>query len=213
MLVSFTGESAIDSDNTPSPAASGSSDPQDSEMSSIETSPPPQLDDAAFSPSVRPYDDAKRFSTNSSAYSHSYQSSVFSDSHNSHPYLQRYTSNDGRPTTSGTSVNGGDEHEHADLTAAVGLLSCSYGTPKLGALLEADSDIPPVPRVPARFMEGHADHLSGVALSYNPPQSYSYLRATREADVDAEMSDEELDRNRRARSDEDDEGMFGKMEE
>ena len=212
VLVSMTGDSAIESDNTPSPAASGSSDPQDSEMSSIETTPPPQLDDVAFSPSARAEYGSKRFSTNSSAYSHSYQSSVFSESApNGRHYMSYSANNDGRPTTSGTSVNGGDDNEHADLTAAVGLLSCSFGTPKSGAVM-LPADVPPVPPLPSRFLGSKADHLSGSTLTYNAPQSYSYLRERKDVDMDAEMSDEELDRHR-GRSDEDDEGMFGKMEE
>jgi hypothetical protein len=206
--------SAMDSDNTPSPAASGSSDPQDSEMSSIETTPPPQLDDSGFNSATRPDFGSKRFSTNSSAYSQSYQSSVFSESApNSRPYMShhRQYSTDGRPTTSGTSVNGGEDSEHADLTAAVGLLSCSFGTPKSGAMM-LPADVPPVPPLPTRFLGSKADHLSGSALTFNASQSYSYLRAKKDVDMDAELSDDELDRHR-GRSDEDDEGMFGQMEE
>jgi hypothetical protein len=208
------GGSAIDSDDTPSPAASGSSDPQDSEMSSIETTPPPQLDDSGFNSATRPEFGSKRFSTNSSAYSQSYQSSVFSESApGSRPYMSHFRqySTDGRPTTSGTSVNGGDDQEHADLTAAVGLLSCSVGTPKSGAVM-LPADVPPVPPLPSRFLGSKVDQLSPSTLTYNAAQSYSYLRATKEVDVDADMSDEEIDRHR-GRSDEDDEGMFGKMEE
>jgi hypothetical protein len=122
----------------------------------------------------------------------------------------RQYSTDGRPTTSGTSING-DDSEHADLTAAVGLLSCSFGTPKTApAVLPAD--VPPVPPLPSRFLGSKADHLSGSTLTFNASQSYSYLRERKDADVDAEMSDEEFDHHR-GRSDEDDEGMFGKMEE
>lgn len=206
--------SAIDSDNTPSPAASGSSDPQDSEMSSIETTPPPQLDDSAYPITTHPDRSSKRFSTNSSAYSHSYQSSVFSESApGSRPYMSHFRqySTDGRPTTSGTSVNGGDDSEHADLTAAVGLLSCSFGTPKSGPMM-LPADVPPVPPLPSRFLGSKADHISGSTLTFNVPQSYSYMRERKDTEMDADMSDEELDRHR-ARSYEEDEGMFGKMEE
>ncbi|KIW06288.1 hypothetical protein, variant [Verruconis gallopava] len=217
VLVSMNSEapsgSAIDSDAS-SPAASGSSDPQDSEMSSIETTPPPQLDDAGFSSAARTEFNSKRYSTNSSAYSQSYQSSVFSESAPSgRPYMShhRQYSTDGRPTTSGTSVNGGDDFEHADLTAAVGLLSCSYGTPKSGPVM-LPPDAPPVPPLPSRFLGSKADHLSPSTLTYNASQNYSYLREKRDVDMDAEMSDEEPDRHR-GRSDDDDEGMFGKMEE
>jgi len=124
----------------------------------------------------------------------------------------RQWSTDGRPTTSGTSVNGGDDQEHADLAAAVGLLSCSFGTPKSGPVM-LPPDVPPVPPLPTQFLGQKADHLSGSTLTFNAPQSYSsYIRERKDVDMDAETSDDELDRHR-ARSDEDDEGMFGKMEE
>lgn len=205
--------SAIDSDAS-SPAASGSSDPQDSEMSSAETTPPPQLDEAHFATSRSPLD-SKRFSSNSSAFSQSYQSSVFSESMpNSRPYMSHYRqwSNDGRPTTSGTSVNGGDDsQEHADLAAAVGLLSCSYGTPKTGPVL-LQGDIPPVPPLPAQFLGHRANYLPGAPTT----DANSHLRASKDVDMEEESEEEDYDQDRRstrARSDEDDEGMFGSMEE
>jgi hypothetical protein len=208
--------SAIDSDAS-SPAASGSSDPQDSEMSSAETTPPPHLDDTHYGSTRSPLE-SKRFSTNSSAYSQSYQSSLFSESvPNSRPYMSHYRqwSNDGRPTTSGTSINGGDEsQEHADLAAAVGLLSCSYGTPKTGPVM-LPADVPPVPPLPSQFLGQKADHLSGTSLAFSGvPRSFSsYVRGRKDVDMEEEVSEgEDYDRSR-ARSDEDDEGMFGKMEE
>jgi len=207
---------AVDSDSS-SPAASGSSDPLDSEMSSAETSPPPQLE-ADGNEFYRAREIAlKRFSNNSSAYSHSYQSSIFSESApGSRAYMSHYRqwSNDGRPTTSGTSVNGDESQEHADLAAAVGLLSCSYGTPKTGPVM-LPADVPPVPPLPSQFLGQKADHLSGTTMTFSGvPQSFSsYVRERKDVDMDADNSaDEDYDRHR-ARSDEDDEGMFGKMEE
>jgi hypothetical protein len=214
---------ATDSDNSPSPAASGSSDPQDSEMSSAETTPPPQMDDASsgFHSATRSeFGLSKRFSATSSAYSHSYQSSVFSESvPSSRPYMSHYRqwSTDGRPTTSGTSVNGEDQ-DQADLAAAVGLLSCSFGTPKTGPVM-LPADVPPVPPLPTQFLGQRADYLSGTTLSFaGAPQSYSshvrsYIRERKDVDMDVDNSadEEELDRHR-AHSDED-EGMFGRMEE
>jgi hypothetical protein len=207
---------STDSDNSPSPAASGSSDPQDSEMSSAETTPPPQLDDVSsgFHSATRSeFGSTKRYSNNSSAYSHSYQSSVFSESApNSRPYMSHYRqwSTDGRPTTSGTSVNG-DDQDQADLAAAVGLLSCSFGTPKTNPVM-LPADVPPVPPLPSRFLGHKADYLSGATMSY-APQSYSSFVRGKDIDMDADNSaDEESDRHG-SRSDEDDEGMFGRMEE
>jgi hypothetical protein len=127
----------------------------------------------------------------------------------------RQWSNDGRPTTSGTSVNGGDEsQEHADLAAAVGLLSCSYGTPKTGPVM-LPADVPPVPPLPSQFLGQKADHLSGSTMAFSGvPRSFSsYVRERKDVEMEADNSaDEDYDRSR-ARSDEEDEGMFGKMEE
>jgi len=218
VLVAMNQEMSSGSDSdTPSPAATGSSDPQDSEMSSVETSPPPLLEEASpgFHSATRSEFDSKRFSTNSSTFSQSYQSSVFSESApSSRAYMSHYRqwSSDGRPTTSGTSINGGDDQEQADLAAAVGLLSCSFGTPKSGPVM-LPPDVPPVPPLPTQFLEHKAEHLSASALTFNAPQSYSsYIRERKDVDMDADNSDDELDRHR-ARSEEDDEGMFGKMEE
>jgi hypothetical protein len=222
VLLDMTGEGGvIDSDNSSSPAASGSSDPQDSEMSSAETSPPPQLDDASsgFHSATRSeFGVSKRFSNNSSAYSHSYQSSVFSDSvPSSRAYMSHFRqwSTDGRPTTSGTSVNG-DEQDQADLAAAVGLLSCSFGTPKTNPVM-LPADVPPVPPLPSQFLGQKADYLSGTTMTFSgAPQSYSsYVRGRGRKDVDMDMDnsadEEESDRHRGGS--EEDEGMFGMMEE
>jgi hypothetical protein len=215
---------ATDSDNSPSPAASGSSDPQDSEMSSAETTPPPQLDDASsgFHSATRSEFglSSKRLSTNSSAYSHSYQSSVFSESmSSSRPYMSHYRqwSTDGRPTTSGTSVNGEDQ-DQADLAAAVGLLSCSFGTPKTGPVM-LPQDVPPVPPLPTQFLGQRADYLSGTTLSFaGAPQSYSshvrsYVRERKDVDMDVDNSADEEDSDRHRGHSDEDEGMFGSMEE
>lgn len=207
------GPSAIESDDSSSPAASGSSDPHDDEMSSAETTPPPERQ-------VRPeFGHAKRYSENSSIYSHSYQSSVFSESApSSRPYMSHYRqwSTDGRPTTSGTSVTGSykEDSEQTELTAAVGLLSCSYGTPKSGPVM-LPPDVPPVPPLPAQFIGQKAEHISsGSSMTITGPSAnYSCIRGNRDGDV--EMEDDEFDRPQitRGRSDDDDEGMFGKMEE
>jgi hypothetical protein len=103
------GESSRDSDHSSaSPPASGSSDLRD-DLSSTDTTPPPQLDDHAVGSYPRSHfahRSAKRYSTNSSsAYSQSYQSAVFSDNGHGGHYRQWSNVSD-RPTTSGTSVAG-----------------------------------------------------------------------------------------------------------
>lgn len=173
-----------DSDNSSSPAASGSSDMRDDEASSTETTPPPQGEH-----------DTKRFSNNSSIYSRSYQS-VFSsgsvpgqDNGFSH-HRHWSASSNGRPLTGNTSIADsyrGDE-DPQDLAAAVGLLSCSYGTPKSGAA-GMPMDIPPVPPLPAKYLPHHEQE-------------------------DVEMGDDESSDDEPATRNDDaeDHGVFGKMD-
>lgn len=216
-------ESTKDSDHSSaSPAASGSSDLRDDDLSSTDTTPPPHADYR--------YAQAKRYSATSSAYSQSYQSggSVFSESApNGYGFMShsRQWSSDGRPTTSGTSVNGSiyDDEEQADLAAAVGLLSCSYGTPKSGPN-RLPPDVPPVPPLPARYLDQKSEQLSGSANTLTGPRGHlpghGYPTYNHEAkDVDMEDNDsygddDDYDSKMRARIhiDEDEEGMFGRME-
>lgn len=226
------GESGKESDHSSaSPAASGSSDMHEDELSSTDTTPPPQAEEVAvgsYSTSRSHSGRSKRFSTNSSAYSQSYQStSVFSD--NGHGYSSHYRqwSNDGRPTTSGTSVAGSyyEDEDQADLAAAVGLLSCSYGTPKSGPVV-LPPDIPPVPPLPARFLGQNAHSISGSTTTPTANQSsirghnYSpYTHESKDVDMDNESFADEDDFDHdhhsasRDRMDEDDDGVFGTMEE
>lgn len=228
VLVAMNKDSdAGDSDrSSASPPASGSSDLRD-ELSSTETTPPPQIDDHAvgsFSQSHFGNRSDKRYSANSSAYSHSYQSTVFSDNGNGH--YRQWSNVSDRPTTSGTSVAGSyhdDGNDHADLAAAVGLLSCSYGTPKSGpATLPAD--VPPVPPLPAQFMDFSRGEktLSGsttvTAQQSSMRNSYRYHSESKDIDMDDDhFADEEDYRHTNSRSvgriDEDEDAFFGRMEE
>lgn len=230
VLVAMNKESdAGDSDHSSlSPPASGSSDLRD-EVSSTETTPPPQMDDHAvgsFPHSNFGHRSIKRYSGNSSAYSHSYQSTVFSDGGNAHHYRQWSNVSD-RPTTSGTSVAGSyhdDGTDHADLAAAVGLLSCSYGTPKSGPVA-FPADVPPVPPLPAKFLEFNHGHqsLSGsttvTAQQSSIRNSYRYQSESKDVDMDDDhFADEEDYRQSHSRSrgriaEEDDDAFFGRMEE
>jgi hypothetical protein len=209
-----------------SPPASGSSDLRD-ELSSTDTTPPPQSDDHAVGSFPRSHfgnRSSKRYSTNSSsAYSQSYQSAVFSDGHAGH--FRQWSNVSDRPTTSGTSVAGSyheDENDQADLAAAVGLLSCSYGTPKTGPVA-LPPDVPPVPPLPARFLGfNNPDSLSGNATVTAQQSSlrgkYGYHHhESKDVDMDDESFDEDEYRHSNSRSrgrvDDDDDGVFGRMEE
>ncbi|KAF4539784.1 putative c2h2 finger domain protein [Lasiodiplodia theobromae] len=216
---------AAESDHSSaSPAGSGSSDYRDDGMSSAETTPPPH-DDVPIGSYTGGRFPNKRFSSNSSAYSQSYQSnqSVFSESApNGSINFYRQQSYDGRPTTSGTSVTAYEDEDQADLAAAVGLLSCSYGTPHSKPVM-LPPDVPPVPPLPARFANS-VDSRPGTIAT--PPGQQEYAASMRSSytsrhghnvdeDVDMEDDDDYYERQQRSRgrSDEDDEGMFGRMEE
>jgi hypothetical protein len=185
-----------------SPAASGSSDPREDTPSSTDTTPPPQADAA--------YGHSKRISNASSLYSRSYQSgaSIFSESApngNSFGHYRNWSA-DQRPSTSATSVSGSqyDEEDQADLAAAVGLLSCSYGTPKTGPSM-LPPDVPPVPPLPTRYL----DSASG-----STPKLHHYSIKEVEMDDSEGYADDRAYHRKtmsRARSDDED-GVFG-MEE
>jgi hypothetical protein len=228
VLVAMNKDSdAGDSDHSSlSPPASGSSDLRD-ELSSTETTPPPHSDDHAvgsYPHSHFGHRSIKRYSGNSSAYSHSYQSAVFSDNGNN--YHNRQWSNvSDRPTTSGTSVAGSyhdDGSDHADLAAAVGLLNCSM-TPKSGPVA-LPADVPPVPPLPAKFLRfNQPQHALPSSLTVTAQQSsmrnsYRYHSETKDVDMDDDQfADEEDYRHSNSRSrgriDEDDDAFFGRMEE
>ncbi|KAF1986711.1 hypothetical protein K402DRAFT_308180, partial [Aulographum hederae CBS 113979] len=221
VLVAMNQEGPDSDNSSASPAASGSSDPQEDDgMSSESNTPPPRADEM----DIEPYrEEQKRYSINSSNYSQSYQSSVFSEGHG-RPYISHYRqwSTDGRPTTSATSVGSyaADDQDHADLAAAVGLLSCSYGTPKSGPIM-LPADAPPVPPLPARFMGQKADVLSGTTIATPAARSagmsnprFSYHSESKDVDMDEESEDDfDYGPQHRGRSHEEDEGAFGPMEE
>jgi hypothetical protein len=188
VLVQMNSDNPVgnDSDNS-SPEAQALSEMRDEDDDSSEASPPPQ--------------ENKRNSNNSSAYSRSYQS-VFSadgapavDYRFGH-YRQWSTSSSNRPTTANTSIaDSYRDEDPQDLAAAVGLLSCSYGTPKSGPT-GMPSDVPPVPPLPAKYAS---------AL-------YTY-RGQADVNMDNSSSDDEVEQHHHHHHiHEDDEGLFGKMD-
>jgi hypothetical protein len=221
-----------DSDHSSaSPAASGSSELQDEDISSAETTPPPPGEHAYHGESFS-YSRAKRHSGNSSVFSRSYQSApsnsfvpgsmpLESTSFGQHGQGSR------RPSTSGVTSSSYrmlDEDE-AGLSAAVESL-CSFGTPRSGPV-HLPLDVPPVPPLPARFAGQNANRLSGNSLNQMlqpdlglpPPLTH---RLSNERDIGQDRSgfpkahdDDFYDQHpvSHSRSDEDDDGVFGRMEE
>ena len=207
-------------DSSASPAASGSSDIRDDideEYSSAETTPPPPMSDQFAVPDGISTDRAKRHSGMSSSYSRSYQSAPSSSlpaSNGWSPYASQ-----SRPSTSGY-TSGMPEDEETGLAAAVEAL-CNFGTPRTGPVL-LPSDVPPVPPLPARYVEQNQHTTSSNLMAqpeFNlPSPTYQPLSNER----DARMRDEALyqynaDREHdsslalHVKGDED-EGVFGGME-
>lgn len=206
-----------------SPTASGYSEQHDGH-SSADTTPPPQAD---------PFRSMSKRYSSGSGYARSYQSttsngflsgSIPSGSGFGH---NRQGSTDRRPPSSGMNNTG---QEDRDLAAAVELLSCSFNS-NGGRDSRLPSDAPPVPPLPAQYLDQVAtsssflDSFSPFANSYTArqmPESFTRGEsrfARHDEDVKMEDSDggsmdDEDDRRSRARnSEEDDEGVFGRMEE
>ncbi|KAF2486555.1 hypothetical protein BDY17DRAFT_81357 [Neohortaea acidophila] len=141
-------QAAHDSDSS-SPAASGSSEREEDPPSSPESSPSPRQTHHTYRDPAD--NDNKRYSNASvNSYSRSYQS-VFSEP-SSYPHHRHWSNDAGssRPYTADASVVAASypDEDPQELAAAVGLLSCSYGTPKIGP---TPDDVPPVPPLPEKY--------------------------------------------------------------
>ncbi|KAH7170299.1 hypothetical protein EDB81DRAFT_876336 [Dactylonectria macrodidyma] len=203
-----------------SPAASGYSDPAE-RQSSADTTPPPAgegLD--VIGTSYR----NKRFS--SGGFSRSYQSAPSAGSFGNGSVPQhsgfghfRQPSNDFRPPSSGRNATGQDDR---DLAAAVELLSCSFGSNNGGSrTVTLPLDAPPVPPLPAQYLD-QATPLSSFINSYPSRQPESFTRGEMrrpsedvrmEGSGESVMDDDDFDMRSRGRSEEEDDGVFGRMEE
>lgn len=207
-------------ESAPSPAASGFSDQHDG-RSSADTTPPPQTETYHGGFAFR---NAKR-SSNDSTYARSFQSTASngflagSAPHNSgFASHKRQGSHDRRPPSSGVSGSG---QEDRDLAAAVELLSCSFNSNGGSRDTRLPKDAPPVPPLPARYLEQAAFSSTSFLNSYSARQMpESFTRGSyRQASEDVKMEDSEVDddddedRRSRVRSEDDDDGVFGRMEE
>jgi len=181
--------------------------------------------------------------SNASAFSRSYQSIPSSSYTGSAPLHSpafshfRKTSVDTRPSTADTRLHEDDE---ADLAAAIGL--CNFGTPRTKPVSNTP-DVPPVPPLPARYLDSDShpsNHSLGLAqpgpisealrresnaelflsASLNPSQSYkvSDLRGARSGKEAAQETRQRRNADvdfgsRPTPTDDDDDGVFGRMEE
>ncbi|KAH6668036.1 hypothetical protein B0J14DRAFT_676306 [Halenospora varia] len=206
-----------------SPAASGTSDNND-RASSADTTPPPHADMSNTYSSGSYTGRHKRYSSGY-GFSRSYQSAPSANSLHSGSVPAssafghyRQPSHERRPLSSGISRNIEDD----GLAAAVELLSCSFGstgTPRT-IPVTLPEDAPPVPNIPAQYL-GQSYSAHSLTPSQHPrqPESYTRHRVHHDGDVKMEESeesvadDDEYDHRSRGRSDEDDDGVFGRMEE
>ncbi|KFA62664.1 hypothetical protein S40285_07841 [Stachybotrys chlorohalonatus IBT 40285] len=203
-----------------SPAASGYSD-QGDRQSSADTTPPPMIEGFAFGrASYR-----KEAFGGGRGFPRSYQSAsslAVGSVPNFHGLgHSRQPSAEQRPTSSGLNNTGEDDR---DLAAAVELLSCSFGSNNGSrSTVALPADAPPVPPVPARYLDQAASLTSTSFISSFPsrqPESFTRGELRRgsedvkmEESGDSGLEDDDFDMRSRARSDEDDDGVFGRMEE
>ena len=206
-----------------SPAASGSSEPQD-RASSADTTPPPHGDMFNVYSTGSYTGRHKRYSTGH-GFSRSYQSApsaanpLYSGSAPKSSGFGHYRqpSHERRPPSSGINVNQEDD----GLAAAVELLSCSFGSATSRTIpVTLPEDAPPVPHIPAQYLSQNSFSATSMIPNFHPRQTESYTRyQDRDGNVNMEESedsvadDEEYDQRSRGRSDEDDDGVFGRMEE
>lgn len=197
-----TKDSASEPDSA-SPAASGYSE-QGERQSSADTTPPPIIEGVNFG--ACPSRDA-------------WHGGFASGNELDRPRLghSRRPSHERRPPSSGANRTGQDDR---DLAAAVELLSCSFGSNSgYHGTLTVPADAPPVPPVPPRYLDQAASLSSaGFINSFPSRQPESFTRGElRRGSVDVKMEDsgddDDFDMLSRARSDEDDDGVFGRMEE
>ncbi|KAI5465553.1 hypothetical protein BGZ63DRAFT_373926 [Mariannaea sp. PMI_226] len=203
-----------------SPAASGYSDPAERQSSADTTPPPPgerfNLDGTSFLNKGFGGEDFAR-SYQSAHFGSSFGGSAPPDSGFGH---FRQTSNDFRPPSSGRNATGQDDR---DLAAAVELLSCSFGSNNGSRSVMLPSDAPPVPPLPAQYLD-QANSLSsaGFINSFPRRQPESFTRGEMrrpsedvkmEESGESSVDDDDFAMRELGRSEEEDDGVFGRMEE
>lgn len=204
-----------DSTRELSPPISGGSSEQLDERSSTNTTPPPHAHTLP--------------TTEESKYPMSPMSSD-DDDMRSRPWRSLVSDNFDATSVPGGSVFGGDDfhQEHSPppasfsmsgeadfLTKAVAMLSCSYGSNGGSLTGQLPLDIPPVPPVPAHFLGQTSLGESPFLSSFSNQAPESFTRGDRRRgseDVRMEDGDDE-DTRSRSRSDEEEYGVFGRMEE
>lgn len=188
-----------------SPSVSGGFSEQLDGRSSANTTPPPHMDamhpaeesKLNFSPMISDDDEDMRGGLTRSLYP------LPTD-------VAYYQQQELTPPPGPSSMSGEADH----LAKAVAMLSCSYGSNTGSLTSHLPLDIPPVPPVPVQFLSQTSLGQSPFLNSYPAQAPESFTRGDRRRDSDVKMDDgDDEDRRSRARSDEEDYGVFGQMEE
>lgn len=183
-----------------SPSLSGGFSEQLDGQSSARTTPPPHMDDmhmdeSNFSMASDDEDDVRGALSRQIRKEDAYGSS-----------FRRYL--EPSPTPGPTSGEADDQ-----LAKAVAMLSCSYNSNGGSLTNQLPLDIPPVPMVPAHFLGQASLGQSPFLNSFPSRAPESFTRGERGRNVDTRMEDDDDDMRSRSRSDEEDYGVFGQMEE
>ncbi|KAJ4144721.1 hypothetical protein LMH87_003593 [Akanthomyces muscarius] len=197
-----------------SPSASGYSEHQE-RQSSADTTPPPFGEPLGFNGLA--YRE-KRLS-GGSGIAQSLRSPSMGPEHLSSSIPHAQWSDARRPSLGPA----GTGNEDRDLAAAVELLSCSFGSNGGRDVVGVPADAPPVPPVPQQYRDqARSFSTAGFLNSFPSRQPESFTRGEfRRGSQDVKMEDsgesaaddDDLETRSRARSDEDDDGVFGRMEE
>lgn len=203
-----------------SPAASGYSELVE-RQSSADTTPPPQSEGLGFNGlSYR-----SKATNGSDAFARSFQAGQFNNNSLLAGSMPNATSGqwgaDRRASSPGRNATGKDDR---DLAAAVELLSCSFNSNNGSqGTVTLPSDAPPVPPLPTQYLEqARSMSNAGFINSFPSRQPESFTRGEfRRGSQDVKMEDsaesaadeDDLEHRSHQRSDEDDDGVFGRMEE
>lgn len=199
-----------DSARETSPSVSGGFSEHLDGRSSANTTPPPQMDVMQTSEESK-----YNFSNTSSDDDEDMRGGL---SRSLHPLLSDSayaTSINGywqepSPPPAPSSMSGETDH----LANAVAKLSCSYASNAGSWTKELAMEIPPVPPVPVQFLSQTSLGQSPFLNSFPSQAPESFTRGERRRDSDVRMDDgDDEDMRSRARSDEEDYGVFGRMEE
>lgn len=222
-------------ESSASPAASGYSNVHSRESSAY-TTPPPQAESQDEHPNR--YSSGSGFSRSYQSVPSTY--SAFSSSMPSSYGFSQYQQGSERSVISPslTAISTGNKEEDESLANAIGVLSCGFGTPQT-RVTTMPVDVPPVPPLPPQYASYAPQYtatsqrgFSGsteapISSSYRPWGVDSYAASERyhisddrsqpdikmEDGADSVMDEDDDERRSRGRSDEDDEGVFGRMEE